>query len=214
MSARCNGRKYCSSRRRLPRSCHHPVAPATRWPYTGPNRARATLISSTVICAFRILQSSTTTSLPSVRPHLSRIHIGHTPPPTLPHRRLTPCIMTLSLLLRHLPTWLSSRYACTTLTSPNLVIISPDLTFFGHVVVPIAHAAHLYLTHYRVRVTASSSSALTILSFPPHQPHHHACVTQTLPTVVRPTSLSMVASSSPLPTRLSSINQIVWHIKC
>jgi hypothetical protein len=25
--ARCNGRKYCSSRRRLPRSYHHPITP-------------------------------------------------------------------------------------------------------------------------------------------------------------------------------------------
>jgi hypothetical protein len=49
-------------------------------------------------------------SLSFVRPHLSWMHrSSHRPHTTLtsPHCRLTPCIITLSPLLRHLPTWLS-----------------------------------------------------------------------------------------------------------
>jgi hypothetical protein len=108
MPVRCNGRKYFSSRRRLPRSCHHPVTP--RDSYTDPYRARASLISSTVVCAFLILQSSTMAPLPSIRPHLSRMH-RHShrtqTTPTSPYCRLTPYVITLPPLLRHLPTWLS-----------------------------------------------------------------------------------------------------------
>jgi hypothetical protein len=191
--------------------------PAARWLYTCLYRAHATLISSTVICTFRILQSSTTAPLSSIRPHLSRMHRrSHRPhtTPTSPHRRLAPYVITLSHLLRHLPTWLSFplRLHHYNLAEPCHHLFQPRILWScrrSHRAraMPLPHS--LSFAPYGLVVVHPDH-----LSFPPPQPDHHACATLTLRTAVRQTSLSMVASSSPLPTWISSVNEMRWHIKC